>query len=218
MASSLGTSARFLFLVGLVGLVLWQGAEAKVQNGSLNTNNDWVFVSKFCYNTLGLGNLTWTVWGEDTSNLLLLFYDDAYNSWGPIYAARNALSCQQKVSLSIANRTVVSGETRLQPFKDSTRPYFWYFVISNCGATSPLNVQYNFAMTNSGGKWNYQLSFDEEGLPQAYLFFLLVFLVPWLRKENVLELVRETAFVDPCPMFSCGRDRRRPTRLEKIWA
>lgn len=152
--------------------------QCTVQKGSIvEKGSDWVFVSKFCFSTAGEGNLTWTVFAEDESGgqgYLLLFYDDVAESWPEVYGNRKSLTCQEKVARARANRTVVTGEMHIQPFKDHERAHFWYFAMANCGAAK-LDFQYQFELTNAGSSWSRQFSYDEQGLTAMYLFFWLFF-------------------------------------------
>jgi len=154
--------------------------DAKVDKGNIRGSNEqdnWIFVSKFCFSTKGLGNLSWTGYSTNTAHLLLLFYDDEDNSWPTVYSRRDSLSCEEKVAMAKANRTIIAGEHRLDSFEDKLRPHYWYVVISNCGSSSRMEFQYEFEFLNVGGEWERQFSFDEQGLIGMYLFFWLFFFV-----------------------------------------
>ena len=65
-------------------------------------------------------------------------------------------------------------QVKKTPDKPSTnikRPHYWYFAVANCG--KKLNLRYEIEMTNPGGHWKRQLSFDEQGKKIMWNF-------PWL--------------------------------------
>jgi len=178
-------------------LFFFVGSFAKVEKGNIrgsSITDDWIFVSKFCFDT-GLGNLSWTGFSSDTSKLQLLFYDDVSDSWPTVYSQRNSLSCEQKVSMAKGNRSIVSGEHHLQSFNDISRPHFWFLAISNCGASSRLEFQYEFEFLNSGGAWKRQFSYDEQGLVGMHLFFWLFFTMVFIvHLRGVWILFQSNAF------------------------
>jgi len=153
-----------------------QFAESKVQSGHVSTSSDWKFVSKFCFSK-GIGNFTWSILSEDTSRLKLVFYDDVEDSWPLVWKNRNKWSCAEKVLKAKGNHSIINNKTHLQEFSDDVRPHFWYFVVSNCNNSKPINLKYHFQWLNKGGAWTRQFSFDEQGLPAMYLVFWLFFMI-----------------------------------------
>jgi len=186
-------SKVFLFCI----LFVFPYVFCKVEKGNIrgsSTNDDWIFVSKFCFSK-GMGNLTWTGYSTDSRKLLLLFYDDEQTSWPSIYPRSDSLTCEQKVSMAIANRSVVSGLQIIQPFEDDARPHYWYIAISNCGETSKLEFEYDFQFINVGGPWERQFSYDDQGLIEMYLIFWILFtLVTIVHLRGVWTLFSTKSF------------------------
>jgi len=168
--------------------------EAKHRKGTINSKDDWVYITKFCFDSKGLGNLTWS--GKTTGNsadYLLVMYDDESQSWPYVYKHRKSLSCAEKVEMSKGNRSI-SGETKIQPFSDPRRPHYWFFVVANC-AGGGINFEFDFEFTNAGGSWERQFSFDDQGLAQMYVVFFVFYLIGLgLQLYSVIVSVRTESF------------------------
>jgi len=159
-----------------------------------------VFVGKFCFATVsseGVGNLTWTAWSADDSHLVLLFYDDVPDSWPAVYANKDNLDCFTKASMAQGNRSIITNELDYQEFADYIRPHFWYVVISNCGGTSQMEFEYEMEFTNGGGSWDVQFSYDEQSVPQMYLFFWLLFTIGLTIHLRGVWILRQQAAFHP---------------------
>jgi len=145
---------------------------AKVVKGDIKSKDEWAFVSKFCFNNMGVGNLTWQI---DTAipNMQLLIYLDGLPS------NLKKMSCQEKIAAAHSTRTIVNGAITHSPFVDRIRPHYWYFAIVNCqpDGNGEIYANYNFTFLNGGGGWNTQYSFDEAGLPIAFIFYWFLFVV-----------------------------------------
>jgi len=76
-----------------------------------------------------------------------------------------------------SKRTIVNGVITHSPFVDRIRPHYWYFAIANCNpeGTGELVANYNFTFLNGGSSWNTQFSYDEAGLPIAFIVYWLFF-------------------------------------------
>jgi len=176
-----------------VGIVI-NSIDAKVVSGNINSNDDWVILTKFCFSNHGPGNLTWSGNSNNPNGLMVLFYDDAPDSWPLVYGERKSLTCEQKVAMAKGNRSVVPNEYHLQPFLDHARPHFWYVVVSNCQAKS-VNFEYHFEFVNWGNSWDRQFSFDDQGLAPMYLFYFLIFLFGiGVHIYSVVNYIREGTF------------------------
>jgi len=184
--------ASFVRFCSLVVLLVFASIEAKRHKGSINTGSGWNYVSKFCY-AEGTGNLTWTATTNNDSNTVLAFYDDAGDSWPAIYPRRNQLSCEDLVKLAHGVRPIYSGANVIQPFDAFVRPYYWFFVVANC--KGPIVFNYDFHMTNPGGAWQTEFSYDDQGLVGMYLFYWLAFTIGTLvHLFGVYQLFRAGAY------------------------
>ncbi|KYQ90535.1 hypothetical protein DLAC_09160 [Tieghemostelium lacteum] len=143
----------------------------------MHTDNDWQFITKFCYGTEGPGSISVEATANN-NNTLIVLYDDQSNSFPEVYKNKD-LTCEQKITstadlkvyivdnLSFANNVTL-------PVNNPNQPHFWYIVAAACGQS--VDVDYNIEMLNAGGLWKAQFSWDEQGLEALYLFYFFVFL------------------------------------------
>ena len=72
-----------------------------------------------------IGNLTWTIWADDDSELVLLLYDDTPKSWLSVYPHRHSLTCEQKVNNTVDGKTgkrkIKTGQFMREGFNDTFR-------------------------------------------------------------------------------------------------
>lgn len=71
-----------------IGLYSYR-TEGKLVTGSLSTNSEFVYLSKFCFDTSGVGQLRLDIGGGfELDNLELGIYDDEAGSWFSVYGVR----------------------------------------------------------------------------------------------------------------------------------
>ncbi|KAF2074745.1 hypothetical protein CYY_003933 [Polysphondylium violaceum] len=151
--------------------------ESKYVSGKVKSKDNWVFLTKFCF-AYGIGNITYT--GYIPQNTSIVIYDDAKTSWQEVYKSK--LTCEERISSNITSFTIANGNnhpdynsTSTSPVKDVQRPHFWYVVAVNCQGSVELD-EYSISLTNPGGIWKRQFSYDEQGLEALYLVYFFVFL------------------------------------------
>jgi len=89
-------------------------------------------------------------------------------------------SCQQLVDAHRLNgiKHVENNQTGTMNPSQAARAYFWYFAVADCAANSQgLDLKYSISYINPGNFWWAQFSYDEQGIPQMYLFFSLYYLL-----------------------------------------
>lgn len=143
-------------------------------------SQNWAFLARFCFLTeQGTFRYDLEIRGEDVSVNLLLYYD-APHQWPSVYPSNK--TCEEKeavlnikagqiVPLSllkpIESGCVLKSNSSLRcnssrKFK-SSRPRWWFIVLSDCSTKTGLNVTYWMSLTNaSPGKiWREHFSADE---------------------------------------------------------
>jgi len=162
--------------VGAVALFLFctQVVESRLSSGVIKVDSDFVFLSRFCYDTRGLGTLHFRIWGENVQNMVFLIYNDVDPSdWKLAYSGKG-MTCEERSNRARGHETITLGNRTIVSFDDQKRQHFWYFAVSNCGYDS-ININYELHMYNAGhSPWTKEFSFDEQGLEALYLFYFIV--------------------------------------------
>lgn len=168
----------------------------KVQ-GHIKSESDFVFITKFAYTNIGKnsGNFDIIVSATKPGQQIGL-YDDQRKSWKDVISGPE--SCAEKATharwLSSEITTQSSGASWQQGttsagsgadlnmnvnVDESLRPRWWWVVALNCnthtvagGPSAPVRgveITYKIEMTNAGGFFYKQYSWDDQGLPQMYI-------------------------------------------------
>jgi len=178
----------------IIFLLFCEISVSKVQKGDIFSNQNWLFLSKFCFDTEGLGNLTWKINLISSKEIALYFYDDVPQSWPETYEHKDSLTCQQKTERAIGNQLIINETLQYEEFIDLIRPHFWFVAIADCNSKN-LEFYYEIEFINGGGPWSRQFSFDEQGVPQMYLVFWLVFTLGFaIHLRGVWTLHKGAAF------------------------
>ncbi|XP_072122378.1 transmembrane protein 145 isoform X4 [Mobula birostris] len=188
-----GRSALFLLLAAAVGP---SGAGAKYVRGKINTTEDWVFLTRFCFlSNHGRLQFHFKYPEANCCQNVLLYFDDA-TQWPAIYQKQN-LDCYEKESvlrpdnnqvINLTTRYIWSGcevveeeQTRFlsclggRSFR-SARERWWYIALSKCGS-SGLQLHYEMKLTNGHSFWTQEFSADEAGILETDITFLGIFLL-----------------------------------------
>ncbi|XP_059824187.1 transmembrane protein 145 isoform X1 [Hypanus sabinus] len=188
-----GRSALFLLLAAAVGP---SGAGAKYVRGKINTTEDWVFLTRFCFlSNHGRLQFHFKYPEANCCQNVLLYFDDA-TQWPAIYQKQN-LDCYEKESvlrpdnnqvINLTTHYIWSGcevveeeQTRFlsclggRSFR-SVRERWWYIALSKCGS-SGLQLHYEMKLTNGHSFWTQEFSADEAGILETDITFLGIFLL-----------------------------------------
>jgi len=162
-------------LGGLFFVLLLSSSYGAFIDGELLVAENWVFLAKFAFDTNGPGNITYQIWQEvnATQQVTIALYDDESTSWPDVYDS--SLTCQEKLEKAKWVLYLTNGKVEYIPVHDIVQPHFWYLAAGNCAATK-LDLRYLVWFENSGGWWTRQISFDDQGLPEMYLVFTLLYL------------------------------------------
>jgi len=215
----------------------------KVQGHVKSETSNFVFITKFAYDAVGVnsGNFNMIVKTTEPGQKIGL-YDDQRKSWkdvisGPETCAEKATHARwlsqdiptqdpgtawQQGTTSAVSGSDLSLSVRVDEF---LRPRWWWVVVMNCppppaaGGSAPVkrfvDAEYHIEMTNAGGFFYKQYSWDDQGLPQMYIACFLGALLclgahvgsfPRLKATmgHIHPLVRTITLIATCFAMSTG--------------
>mmetsp|Transcript_2168 Transcript_2168/g.2418 ORF Transcript_2168/g.2418 Transcript_2168/m.2418 type:complete len:438 (-) Transcript_2168:54-1367(-) len=169
----------------LLSFLCFHVTYSKVAQGSLKTDKNFHYITKFCYAktgppleftiTLGAKNM------KNTSKPVFAMYMDYpeqsdLHRWKTVYKNK-ALSCEQKVNFTEGNVVpIVSGKTIVTPQFTAKKPMYWFFAIADCASDEGIDIEeYNIHMVNYGLSWDKEFSYDEIGMVDIFLAFFLIY-------------------------------------------
>nr|XP_050846285.1 transmembrane protein 145-like [Vespula vulgaris] len=161
-------------------LTLLHHVNSKILRGTLVTRENWAFLARFCFLTKqGTFRYDLNIESENSSLNLLLYYD-APHQWPSVYPSNK--TCEEKKSiLSVENGQIIQLSTLTSAISgcvvknnsslhcnsyrrfQSSRPTWWFIVLSDCSTKTGLNVTYWISLTNAspGNIWKEHFSADE---------------------------------------------------------
>ncbi|XP_016141725.1 transmembrane protein 145-like [Sinocyclocheilus grahami] len=166
----------------------------KYVRGIVNTKEDWVFLTRFCFLTdFGRLNFKFRYPKSRCCQNILLYFDES-SQWPAVYK-RPDKDCYQKESvLRPENNQVINLTTRYtwsgcmvegegneemlscvggRSFR-SVRERWWYIALSKCGGDG-LQLEYEMTLTNGQSFWTQHFSADEFGILETDITFLVIF-------------------------------------------
>lgn len=161
-------------------LALCVSVQAKVSEGRFDASEtQWEFVDKFCFDPTG-GTVTFTFEHNDATDpqgQQVLFYSDLANAFPAIYATDNSCPYKRNASnryvMLYTNVTIPPGGYQYPVI--GARPRWWYLAFANCeGPEERIGLTYKVTYTNSGGKFTYHFSHDEQGIFEALIFAIVI--------------------------------------------
>ncbi|RXN30427.1 transmembrane protein 145-like [Labeo rohita] len=188
----------------------------KYVRGIVNTKEDWVFLTRFCFLTdFGRLNFKFRYPKSRCCQNILLYFDES-SQWPAVYK-RPDKDCYQKESvLRPENNQVINLTTRYtwsgcmvegegneemlscvggRSFR-SVRERWWYIALSKCGVSADtgdgLQLEYEMTLTNGQSFWTQHFSADEFGILETDITFLVIF-------ATVFTLSCYFACEFPCP-------------------
>jgi len=164
-------------------------AEAKRVEGTINTDDKWVYLTKFAFHPGVETNNTWTNEGHlvfeienfnatVVPNLRLYYYmwlDGHDEHWLDIYNNRNHMTCDELVAKADDNRILFANYSD-HPFAQKF-PRYWFIAIADCKSNGFKDFKYKLHIYNTDSDWGKEISFDQQDLPGLYLFYFLLYLV-----------------------------------------
>jgi len=177
-------------LVILVVLYFTTQTGAKRISGSIeDSHSEFRFWTKFCFDSYhgdnpsthyGTLNYNFTYLNDAVigKNYLILFVDT--DDWYGAYHD-TGLSCQQRIA-KVGNRNQIvhiphkENININESFSNVQRQHFWHMAFANCDGGG-ISIKYDGLLLQPNKNWNEQFSFEEIGLLEGYLFFLVVFVI-----------------------------------------
>ncbi|XP_051575967.1 transmembrane protein 145 [Myxocyprinus asiaticus] len=166
----------------------------KYVRGIVNTKEDWVFLTRFCFLTdFGRLDFKFRYPRSRCCQNILLYFDES-SQWPAVYK-RPEKDCYQKESVlrpennQVINLTthytwsgcVVEGEGNEEMLScvggrsfRSVRERWWYIALSKCGGDG-LQLEYEMTLTNGQSFWTQHFSADEFGILETDITFLVIF-------------------------------------------
>ncbi|XP_073255470.1 transmembrane protein 145-like [Porites lutea] len=202
----MATRMRFYLLQLCITLLYVKGVCPKIVEGTLNTKEDWSFLSRFCYKD-SIGRLRYHFeypLAYATQNIFLYFdtqWPNVYPKPGmkcidredKVYRGNNQVinlttnyiwsGCIEKEVVG-RKYLVCDGDRRFK----SDRERWWYIAVSNCETTKGLLLEYTLEMTNGDG-WGKHFSADERYILIMDAVFFGAFMLMWLLSVYVANLL-----------------------------
>ncbi|KAF7227071.1 transcript variant X1 [Nothobranchius furzeri] len=190
---------RLLWLSVLSSVLCVDSVLGKYVKGIVNTKEDWVFLTRFCFLTeFGRLDFRFRYPKSRCCQNILLYFDDS-SQWPAVYK-KPEKSCDQKEAvLRPENNQVINLTTRYtwsgcvveddgneevlscvggRSFR-SVRERWWYIALSKCGGEG-LQLEYEMKLTNGQSFWTQHFSADEFGILETDITFLVIFSLVFL--------------------------------------
>jgi len=172
---------------------LLHATSSLIYEGTLNTKEDWMFLTRFCYRkNYGEIEFYFEYPADYCCQELILYYD---TQWPEVYP-QEGKSCSDKRGVTIPrNRQTLQLNDRVwnsgcirktdesgneiivcssqRQFRAS-RARWWYLVLANCGTSLGLKLKYKLTLTNGDSFWRKHFSADEQNILQTDIFFMAV--------------------------------------------
>lgn len=173
------------------------GTDTKFLSATVKSDKGWNYLTKFCFDDTGEGLFRINLKGIKGEDTRIILYNDLDNSWPAVYNSPDGCKGRQDAALPQNWRRFPIGEWLGFKYEvsKSGRQHFWFVVISNCDDS--IEVEYELTFRNGGGKWKKEFSYDEQGLPELYLFFAVMYLIGWLGILYLMNKWRRRRIVHP---------------------
>uniref|UniRef100_A0A4W3I558 Uncharacterized protein n=1 Tax=Callorhinchus milii TaxID=7868 RepID=A0A4W3I558_CALMI len=167
-----GAAACFLFT-----LSGWPPARAKYDSGTVETDEKWVFLTKFCF-LATKGQINYHIrYPQEKYNVNLLFYHDEKSQWPSVYKNRSK-DCWSKEAVAAIEKNQLFNLTQSFPLSGcqvmeenginytdcqrglgfkSARERWWFLAVSNCMGGG-IRLDYKITMTNGKTLWRRHFS------------------------------------------------------------
>jgi len=157
-------------------IVLFEPTHSKVAQGDLDTDRAFHYLTKFCYAAHPpIPAFEYTIYlANKSSDPRFAVYTDS--AWKEVY--KKDSTCNEKLTKSFFNKPIMSGiEERIGGLEEGHAKYY-YFAVIDCKSDTGIDLHnYTIHMTNPGGPWDTEFSYDEAGMIYVYLIFWLTYMV-----------------------------------------
>lgn len=168
---------KFLWII-ILSLVISNSVSAKFIKGQVYTSTKWAFITRFVFSD-EIGGLDYSVTFPVDGSCApkIAFYHS--NVWSSVYPRVN-LDCALKMNYAVKSYDVEKALNTSHVYvhcgNDDELRYcigkinfltmtdqWWFLVLSQCHTGDPLDVQYQFTITD-GDSWEKQVSADESNM------------------------------------------------------
>ncbi|KAL4657663.1 hormone-sensitive lipase-like [Arapaima gigas] len=166
-----------IVLAAVSSLLSTSAVRAKYVRGTVNTKEDWVFLTRFCFLTdLGRLEFRFRYPKSRCCQNILLYFDD--NSQWPAVYKRPDKDCYQKEAvLRPENNQVINLTTHYTWSGCVVRRVFNGPLPSGLHQGDGLQLEYEMKLTNGQSFWTQHFSADEFGILETDITFLVIFAV-----------------------------------------
>uniref|UniRef100_A0A3B3TXA5 Transmembrane protein 145 n=1 Tax=Poecilia latipinna TaxID=48699 RepID=A0A3B3TXA5_9TELE len=190
---------RLLWLAVLSTVLCVDSVFGKYVKGIVNTKEDWVFLTRFCFLTeFGRLDFKFRYPKSRCCQNILLYFDDS-SQWPAVYKKPEKNCYEKEAVLRPENNQVINLTTRYtwsgcaveddtneevlscvggRSFR-SVRERWWYIALSKCGGDG-LQLEYEMKLTNGQSFWTQHFSADEFGILETDITFLVIFTLVFL--------------------------------------
>ncbi|TKS82324.1 Transmembrane protein 145 [Collichthys lucidus] len=176
---------KLLCLAVLSSVFLVDSVLGKYVKGIVNTKEDWVFLTRFCFLTdFGRLDFRFRYPKSRCCQNILLYFDDS-SQWPAVYK-RPEKNCYQKEAVLRPENNQVEGDGDEEVLScvggrsfRSVRERWWYIALSKCGGDG-LRLEYEMELTNGQSFWTRHFSADEFGILETDITFLVIFSMVFL--------------------------------------
>ncbi|KAG7276216.1 hypothetical protein CRUP_004807 [Coryphaenoides rupestris] len=168
---------RLLCLAALFTVLCVESVLGKHVKGVVNTKEDWVFLTRFCFLTAyGRLDFRFRYSKSRCCQNILLYFDDS-SQWPAVYKRPEKNCYQKEAVLRPENNQVINLTTR----------YTWSGCVVeedgdeevlSCG--EGLQLEYEMKLTNGNSFWTQHFSADEFGILETDITFLVIFSMVFL--------------------------------------
>eukprot|EP00062_Callorhinchus_milii_P016870 gi/632968644/ref/XP_007900639.1/ PREDICTED: transmembrane protein 145 isoform X2 [Callorhinchus milii] len=186
-----GAAACFLFT-----LSGWPPARAKYDSGTVETDEKWVFLTKFCF-LATKGQINYHIrYPQEKYNVNLLFYHDEKSQWPSVYKNRSK-DCWSKEAVAAIEKNQLFNLTQSFPLSGcqvmeenginytdcqrglgfkSARERWWFLAVSNCMGGG-IRLDYKITMTNGKTLWRRHFSANQIGIFEVNMLSIILFII-----------------------------------------
>ena len=142
-------------------------------HGTVSSHSTFHYLAQFVFESTG-GNFSShsasTLPASTPSNQHILLYPDTL--WPKVIFSTN---CSEQAHLGVGGAV----GTALEVEVNGHRPHWWYVALVDCehGGVSGMEMEYSFHLTNGGGQWQKEVSYNQQHMAETSLAYFLVFLL-----------------------------------------
>mmetsp|Transcript_18479 Transcript_18479/g.71345 ORF Transcript_18479/g.71345 Transcript_18479/m.71345 type:complete len:447 (-) Transcript_18479:32-1372(-) len=179
-----------LLVVMLLVALVAAAVEGKVLMGRMSTEEDFVYIGKFTYDTKGPGlmyfdsNDVAPAGDVELGYVTLNLYNDEPGkpwTWSDVWN-NDKLSCQEKVNLQhpiSSNKGVIIDGQDLKFEFNEDETTTWFLTVSDChlDSNAELEMDFHLHFINSGSGWINECSVEDQNMLTIFFLFFALWIV-----------------------------------------